>query len=579
MRRTRLGRACVLAVVGLLTAAGCGEGGTQPLSQNLATDQTLRFSIGDDVGTLDPAQVYSSADLQVAQNLFDGLVRYDDSLNIVPDLAASPPTITADQLTYTFKLRPEATFSNGDRVTARDVVYSLNRAAASQGAYAADLSVVTGFQRLSAQPPAPDRLEQLLAANDPTVRLQGLSAPDDSTVVIKLARPAGWFLSALAVPGAIGMVVDQKVVQRNPRDWWTRAETLVGTGPYRMTRRSPGQSIEFAAVSGWWGAPQPTVRKVQIDVTPDAHAREAGYEQGRYDLNGFGGSSVVTQDDLSRIKSTDLAKQLVVRPGIGSTWVNFNLVHDATRAAAGPFLEALGQPARDLRLAFALAVDKKKLASAMCDSTLCTPATGGLVPKGLKGYGGDGSDPLAAFDPARAMSLLKGADPSGSRTKGLSFVYDAESPLFKAVAQNLHMQWQVNLDVQVEISPVAHQQLLMDSRSGKYTLSRAGWQAHMDHPLDWYDNLFGIAAGCPDLNCDSGYDSAQFDQLSAQAAASALPDALPIYLQLGQILSAEAAYIPLFYSARTYMIKPYVKGAGANNLLEFAWNQYQILQH
>src|SRR5689334_7164040 len=123
-----------------------------------------------------------------------------------------------------------------------------------------------------------------------------------------------------------------------------------------MTRRSPGQSMEFSAVSGWWGAPQPTVRKVQIDVTPDAHAHEAGYEQGRYDLNGFGGSSVVTQDDLSRIKSIDLAMLLLVRPGIGSTWVNFNFFHAATRAAAGPFLDALGQPARDLRLAFALTV-------------------------------------------------------------------------------------------------------------------------------------------------------------------------------------------------------------------------------
>lgn len=579
MRGTGLLIACVLAAASLLAAASCTQGGAQPKSQNLAEDQTLRFAISDDVGSLDPAQIYSSADLQVAQNLFDGLVRYDKSLNIVPDLAIALPTITPDQMTYTFKLRPDATFSNGDRVTSRDVLYSWNRAAVTQGPYATDLSAVAGFQRLSLQPPAPDKLEQLLATNDPSVRLQGLSAPDDSTVVVKLARAAGSFLSGVALPGAVGMVVDQKVVQKNPQGWWTRPESLVGTGPYRMSARTPGQTVEFQAVTNWWGAPQPTVRKVDIDVISDAAAREQRYEEGRYDLNGFGGSSVLTQDDLARIKTTDLAKELVLQPGISSTWVNFNLVHDAARAGGGPFLDSLGQPARDLRLAFALAIDKKKLAAAVCGRALCSPATGGLVPKGLKGYGGDGSDPLAAFDAGRAQALLKTADPDGSRTKGLFFVYDAESLLFKAVAENLRQQWELNLGVQVDVAPVAHQQLLMDVRSGKYPLSRTGWQAHIDHPTDWYDNLFGKAAGCPDVNCDSGYDTPLFDQLVSQADSKALPDSLPLYLQVGQMLSAETAYIPLFYSVRAYMIKPYVKGAGANNLLEFGWGEYRILEH
>jgi ABC-type oligopeptide transport system substrate-binding subunit len=578
MRRLRLLGACVLATTVVLGATRCGQGG-QTQSQSLAADQTIRFAISDDVGWLDPAQVYASADLQIAQNLFDGLVRYDNSLNVVPELAVNLPTISPDQLTYTFKLRPDATFSNGDRVTSRDVMYSLNRAAAAQGPYAGDLSAVAGFDKLSVQPPAPDKLEQLLAKGDPSVRLTGLSAPDDTTVVVKLVHPAGSLLSALALPGAIGMIVDQKVIQKDPQGWWTKPDTLIGTGPYRMSARTPGQALDFQAIANWWGTPQPTVKKVHLDVIPDAGAREARYEQGQYDLNGFGGSSVLGRQDLARIKTTDLAKQLTLRPGIASTWVSFNLVHDAARVAGGPFLDSLGQPARDLRLAFTLAVDKAKLALAVCGGVLCTPATGGLVPRGLKGYGGDNSDPLAAFDAARARTLLKSADPTGSQTRGLSFAYDAESSLFEAVAKNLRQQWETNLGVRVELQPVAHQQLVVDARSGKFVLNRAGWQAHIDHPMDWYDNLFGKVAGCPDANCNSGYDNAQFDQLAAQANAKALAEALPLYQQLAQMLSTETAYIPLFYSTRTYMIKPYVRGAGANNLLEFAWDGYQILQH
>ena len=143
-------------------------------------------------------------------------MRYDNALNVVPDLAASLPTISTDQRTYTFKLRPNVAFSNGDRVTSRDVLYSWNRAAAAQGPYATNFILVAGFDRLSLQPPAADRLEQLLARNDPSVRLSGLSAPDDATVVVKLAQPAGWFLRALALPGTTATIVDQKVVQKDP---------------------------------------------------------------------------------------------------------------------------------------------------------------------------------------------------------------------------------------------------------------------------------------------------------------------------------------------------------------------------
>ena len=576
----RLLRAVGLGAAALLVAAGCGGGSDQPQSQSLAADQTVRFPMADDVATLDPAQTYASADLQIAQNLFDGLVRYDDALQIVPDLADALPTVSPDQLTYTFKLRPGVSFSNGDRLTSRDVLYSWNRAAAAQGPYTASLSAVAGFDRLPAQAPAPEALERLLARNDPSVRLSGLTAPDDSTVVVELAHPAGWFLSALALTGATGMIVDRNAVQADPRGWWTRPETLIGTGPYRLIGRGTGQWLGFQAVPNWWGDPRPTVRDVHVDVVPDPAAREAGYEQGAYDLNGFGGAGILSRPDLNRIRATPgLAAQLVSRPGTGSAWVDFNLVHDSIRSAGGPFVVTLGQPARDLRLAMALAVDKRRLAAAACGGLFCTPATGGLIPKGLEGYEGDSADPLAAFDPARARTLLKGADPDGSRTRGLMFVYDAESALYRSLAESLRDQWRANLGLQVEIQPEAHQQLLRDSRAGKLVLSRAGWQADYDHPQDWYDNLFGRAAGCPDSNCASGYDSAQFDQLAAQAAAKPMPDSLALYGQLGRLLSADAVYIPLVYSTRMYMIKPYIRGAGANNLLEHPWAEYQVLQH
>lgn len=569
-----------LAAVGLLAVVACGQQGTGSQSGQLAADQTLKFPIGDDFGTFDPAQTNSETDSEVSQNMFNGLVKFDKDLNVVPDIASAMPTISSDQITYTFKLRPDVQFSNGDKVTSKDVVYSWNRAAATAGPYSTNLSAIAGFDKLSTKPPAPAQLEQLLAKNDPSVMLTGLSAPDPQTVVVKLAQPAGWFLSAIALQGTTGMIVDQKVVAQDPQNWWTKPETAIGTGAYKMTARTPGQSIDFEAVQNWWGTPKPTVKKVHLDIIKDAGTRETSYEQGKYDLNGYGGYSNLQVDDILRIQqSSSLSKQLKLQPKVRTTWLSFNLTCDGARQAKGPFCDQNGASAKDLRTAFALAVDKDKLVDVVCHKANCAPATGGLITKGLKGYLGDNTDPLAKFDAAKAKSLLKSADPDGSKTKGMTYVYDPENPLNAATAQFLQDQWQTNLGVHVDVQPESHSQFIKDRLSGKFVLSRDGWQADYDHPQDWFDNLFAKVAGCPDTNCTTGFTNAQFDTLAAQADQKAVADAIPIYKQMSQMLIDEVAYIPLYYSVNAFMTKPYVKGAGTNAFSDYWWNEYQILQH
>src|SRR4029077_3110060 len=153
-------------------------------------------------------------------------------------------------------------------------------------------------------------------------------------------------------------------------------------------------------------------------------------------------------------------------PKVRTTWVQFNLVHDSSRSAAGPFVcppqssamedtcsTPAGQQAKDLRMAFALAVDKTKLASVVCSNVVCSPATGGLITKGLIGYAGDNNDPLAAFDATQAKTLLKQGDPDGSKTSNLTYTYDPNNPLNASTAQFLQDQWQTNLGLPVSLPP------------------------------------------------------------------------------------------------------------------------------
>jgi oligopeptide transport system substrate-binding protein len=238
-----------------------------------------------------------------------------------------------------------------------------------------------------------------------------------------------------------------------------------------------------------------------------------------------------------------------------------------------------GQPAKNLRLAFGLAVDKAKLATVVCHDIVCSPATGGLITKGLIGYAGDNTDPLAKFDAAQAKSLLQQGDPDGSKTKNLTYTYDPNNPLNGSVAQFLQDQWQTNLGVHVNLQPVDHSAFIKGYLSGKYVVARNGWQADYNHPQDWYDNLWGKIPGCPDANCGSGYDTAAYDALLAKADAEPLSQAVPDYQALGKMLEDDATYIPLYYSQGAFLFKSYLRGAGTNNFFDFYWDQIQILSH
>lgn len=572
-----------LAVAGAVCVviSACQSGANTTQSTSLAADQTLKFPLLQEFTSLDPGTSDMESDQEIEQNLFDGLVKFDNNYNIIPDLAISVPEPADNGLTYTFQLRHNVTFSNGDPFTSRDVLYSWNRAAAMQGSYAMNLGAIDGYQKVSQNTTSGAVLEALLEKNDPSVILTGLIAPDDYTVKVKLSSAAGWFVPAIALSGATGNIVDRNAVKTDFDNWWTKPETAVGTGPYRMSAHVPNQSIDFVAIDNWWGSPKPTVKHVHLDILSDASSAIARYEQGAYDIYGYGGFSNAPVADVLRIQGTANEKdQLLIHAKVSTTWVSFNLVSDAKRQAKGPFSLDQGQNAHDLRLAFALAVDKKKLAATVCSNILCTAATGGLFPKGITGYMGDDVDPLARYDPVKARQLIQNADPTGAKTQGLAYVYDATNPLNEPTARFLQSQWQDNLGVHVDLQAVSHTQFITSRLSGAYVLSRDGWKADYNYPQDWFDFLWGhFGSGCPDFPCTSGYDTKAYNDLLVKADAETGAQALADYKNLTQMLIDDVVYIPLYYLNGTFLFKPYVRGAGTNNFFDYHWNEIQILSH
>jgi oligopeptide transport system substrate-binding protein len=590
-----------LGVLGMLSAAACGSTTTSNTPGGLAANQTLHFAVFNDFDTLDPGVSDLEVDSEIAQNVFDGPFRYDNNLKIIPDIATVVPSaanggISADGLTYTIHLKNNVTFSNGDKVTSKDFLYSWNRAAALNGPYAASIfGPVVGFsavQKAAAAKPAGgvtvnQNIETQLSANNPAFMMSGLTAPDPYTVVVKLANPAGFFLSALTLQATSGMVVDQAVVKNDPVNWWSKPAEFVGTGAYKMTEYVPHQDMKFVAVPNWWGSPKPVLTNINIDIKPADPATQsttiAAWEQGKYDLLGYGGSSSLPIADILRIhKSGNENSQLHLIPKGRTTWLSFmvNASYNPTTAANDPFT-GTSQAAINLRKAFALSVDLKSLANIVCSNLVCIPATGGLITKGLIGYIGDGTDPLAKFDANQAKQLLQqaeAADPSlTTKLQHLTYTYN-QGGLNDAAAQFLQGQWQTNLNIHVNIQGQTQPPFIGNRLKGDYMMSRDGWQFDYNHPQDWYDNLWGAAVLSANANT-SGYDSPTYDSTLAQADKLPLDQALPLYAQLQTELQTQAVYIPMYYSVGQFLIHPYVQGAGSTTQADYYWNGISILSH
>ena len=522
-----------------------------PSPEPLAADQTLSFPIAQDVADFDPAQVSTPADVDILRNVFSGLYRFDQGLREVPDLAAGPPDISADGLTYTFHLRAGAQFSNGDAITADDFVYSWNRAAARQGDFAGLFDVIAGYQAV---------------AGGKTGQMSGLARIDATTFTATLVKRAGYFGTEVGLWPF--WVVDQKVIaSAGENSWSTKPDTLIGSGAFRMTARAPGQSMDFEPVSGWYGGKTGSLTHVHVTVTADTAAQVAQYESGVFSLVGYGRQALPPEAATRYTTDARLKSQLALVP-LGTTfWAGFNL-------KSGPFAGI--EEGRAGRHAFSTAVDRKALVDAVCNAkTSCQAETGGVVSKGLTGYLGDAQDPNVRFDAAAAKAEYKAWDPSGAKVKGLSYTFDTNA-FNKAVCTNLQQQWQKNLGVNVGCVEM-DRKTFFDQRNGAcaYPMFRQSWSADYDHPQDWFDYLFVSGAS----SSGSCYSNPNLDRVVATADASRDAAAVTGYKTAGFMLVNDSIFAGLLYGVQQYLVHPYVRGAGGSALYDNYWTEVRILQH
>ena len=489
-------------------------------SSSGSKENVFRINFSDPP-TFDPHLVTDTTSASIIVEIFSGLVTLNKDLDIIPDLAESWE-VSDDGMVYTFNLRDDIKFSNGENVTAQDFKWSIERSAnPDTGSYNADvyLGDIIG-------------VKEVIDSNGGIQEVEGVKAIDDKTLEITIDSPKTYFLAKLTYPTAF--VLSQKYLESMGDDW---IDSPVGTGPFVLQEYQIGQILKLKRNDLYWG------EKSKVDgviMNLAGGVSMAMYENDEIDITGVGLA------DLERVKDPNdpLSKDLVdVPPQFTLSYIGFNV-------NMAPFDD------ENFRKALSHAVDKELIADKIY-SGLTKPAYA-VIPPGFPGYSPSikGLD----FNPELAKDYLsksKYAEPANRPRIIVTIPGTGGSPGMDT--EVISDMWRETLGVEVEIQQVEWATYLQDmNRKRLQVWAGSGWQADYPDPQDFIDILFYSES---DVN-HGNYKNEKVDDLILEARTELDQNRrFLLYNQAEQIVVDEAPIFPLWFDTDGYaLVKPWVKG-------------------
>ncbi len=507
--------------------ASQGTGETQGTGDNLSPDQTLKLYLSsEDPATMDPAAAQDSVSIGVIDAIHRGLLYYDKDLKLVPALAEALPDVSADGKTLTFKLRSGLKYADGNPIVAGDFVRSAQRLldprAANPYAYiACDLAGAEALLGASlgcgtgTTPTDDATITDLLTKT-------GVTAPDDSTVVVNLKRAATYFGSIMAM----WVFVPEEAT-------WTafaEASDLGASGPFMVKEWDHNSKIVLVPNPSWDGSAgtKPTLTEVDYLIGGDPEAALASFEQGDIDTVVVPGTSVRRVQDDATLKPMiqDLPQQAITYYDFANCQAGADKCPPETGTSDGKSATAN----KEFRIALTQAVNKQQF----IDLTFggLGQVANGMVMPGIPGYDADYNPypydvSAAQGHMATALQQLGVTDTNGDGSVTaadlgvLKFGYNCNAGHLPRVAF-LAEAWRTGLgfaETSFDISCSDFPTFLQERPAGKYNISRDGWGADFPHAKNQLDLLT-----CGNGNNNSQYCNPAFDAAFNEAATIADPE-------------------------------------------------------
>ena len=463
--------------------------------------------------TLDPAiSADMSSHLYVMQ-IFSGLVRLDQELNVEPDIAETWEE-SPDGKTYTFHLRNGVKFHNGREVKAADFKYSWERACdpdTGSGTAATYLGDIVGAK-------------DMLAGK--AGEMSGVEVLDDYTLQVTIDAPKAYFLDKLAYPTAF--VVDRANVESG-EGWWREPN---GTGPFKLKEWKPGQRLILERSQIYYGEPA----KLEQVVYLLSGVPMALYETGQIDVTPVSTSYIDQVSD----ETNPFHQELAVTPELSLYYIGFN-------TAKPPFDDV------NVRRAFCHAVDKEHIARVILRDMI--NEADGILPPGMPGYNGtlEGLD----YDVEKAKELIADSKYGDvSNLPPITLTVEGYGNSIPSYLGAIIQEWQQNLGVEISVRQLETEKFLYNLKQGKDEMFILGWIADYPDPHNFLDILFYTGSE----NNIFEYSNPTLDALLDQAAIEQNRVVrLAMYQQAEQLVVDDAPCLPLFHGTNYILVKPYVK--------------------
>lgn len=490
----------------------------------------LHLGNGAEPESLDPHLTTGVIEYQIISGLMEGLIREDGkTLEPRPGVAARWQQ-SEDGTVYTFYLRENARWSNGDPLTAEDFVFSFQRMLSPElGAeYAYMLYVIKNARALNLGQLAPG--ESL-----------GVRALDAHTLEITLAQPSPYFLSMLnhhafypvhrATLAKHGEIHDRN----NP---WARQGRYVGNGPFTLAEWTLNQRIFLKKSESYWNRDAVRLQGIFFYPVDDLQTEERMFRSGLLHK-----TSAVPLPRLPHYQKEN--------PGLLYSHPYLNTYYYLINTRKPPFDDVR------VRQALALSINRGLITENLLKGGE-QPATW-FTPPGTAGFNASRS---LTEDVAKARKLLAEAGfPGGKGFPEFTLLYNT-SDKHRAIAQIVQQMWKQQLGISCTLVNQEWQVYMVSRRELNFDVARAGWAGDYADPHNFLD-LHLSGAG----NNHTGWGSAKYDGLIKKAAGTADPRArFELYDKAEEILLEEMPVIPIYWPTQNYLMAPSLKGWWPNIL-------------
>ncbi|KGX92325.1 peptide-binding protein [Pontibacillus halophilus JSM 076056 = DSM 19796] len=513
------------------TTEESGEGATEEEASE--GEKILRLNNSSEPGALHPGLAEGTHDSWVLNHIFEGLTKKDPEGEVQPGMAEKWET-SEDGLTWTFYLKDDVKWSNGDPVTANDFQYAwLHALDPNVGStYAYQLYYLAGGTEYNSADVENISDEELQALRDGV----GVKAVDEKTLEVTLATATPYFLDLTSF--YTYFPVHQATQEAND-EWYTEAEGYVSNGAFKLTEWNHKQDITIMKNENYYDEGSINLDGIHFTMIEEESTTWQMYRNGELDY-----LYPIPQDVIGELNASD-DPEFNIASDLAIYYYNFNTEKE-------PFNNA------KVRKALSMAINREDLVEFVAQGGQ-TPAYA-VVPSGINDVDGDfreNAGELFSQDLEEAKALLQ----EGLAEEGLDsmpefvILYNT-SEGHQAIATAIQEMWRKNLDVTTKLENVEFQVKLDREKAGDFEISRAGWIGDYVDPMTFLD--LWVTDGPYN---DANWSNSEYDALIETAKTTMdTAERMDAMHQAEQIIMNEMPVMPIYFYTRPYVAKDYVTG-------------------